>query len=682
MFSSKGLFREFQCPQKEECLLPVCWFSHDVSSPPKASEAGAAEYDPLNTPGALSPPLKRRKLGDATSVPAAASVADTSVTPPLMQKSSTRPDNIARASSFAPIDAARHKSLSMDRDVDAAEHSQKSKRGVLAPPKPAKVPPGKGGHKVSKESDMAASSTADTSSATKTPTSMQRPISPPPKSASTTPASKPSTVSPVMEESLRPRLLATGPDWKVRDALLKVLQKNLIARNNEIIRQVKEGKKALAPVRLLPWEIITLALDEEIDLAKKFGTGVYQNVLKQRIHAISKMDHEQWKALVTDKVARISRLAQRKGAIGAAQEVILADKQIGEREIIPGLSQDGELMLLERLRQPLEKLQGHGYVTEAPTAKQIEEELEMLKDCDGWEKCDRCASRFQVFPGRNLEGLLASGGRCQYHWARAGRGSNTKEARFECCRQPVGSPGCTEAEYHVFNDKSLARLASVWQWEKTPHSEQRSDPVSFDCEMVYTTNGMEVVRVTVVSWPTNRTLLDILVRPYGEILDLNTRFSGVTKKVYAETPPYDGTAAVALEAEHAKVGKVASPAQARQLLFDIIAPNTPLLGHAIDNDLNTLRVIHPFVIDTVLLYPHPRGGLPMRQSLRNLAFEHLDGRRIQNAAEQGHDSREDAVATGDLVTKAVKAYWAKMQANGWRLQDGLPVRGGADDSKL
>ena len=57
---------------------------------------------------------------------------------------------------------------------------------------------------------------------------------------------------------------------------------------------------------------------------------------------------------------------------------------------------------------------------------------------------------------------------------------------------------------------------------------------------------------------------------------------------------------------------------------------------------------HPFIIDTSLLYPHPRGP-PLKSSLKWLAQKYL-GREIQKGhGATGHDSIEDARACLDLV---------------------------------
>jgi hypothetical protein len=169
-------------------------------------------------------------------------------------------------------------------------------------------------------------------------------------------------------------------------------------------------------------------------------------------------------------------------------------------------------------------------------------------------------------------------------------------------------------------------------------------------------------------------LIDVLVRPIGEVLDLNTRFSGVSLDQFNKATPYgtktEGVNSASEDGElESELMKVESPAAARKLLFDKIGRNTALIGHAIDNDLNVLRVIHPFIVDTVLLYPHPR-GLPARYGLKMLTNKYLS-RNIQDQ-QTGHDSKEDAKATGELVRLKVHEKWKKMRGEGWTFkQDSL-----------
>lgn len=78
----------------------------------------------------------------------------------------------------------------------------------------------------------------------------------------------------------------------------------------------------------------------------------------------------------------------------------------------------------------------------------------------------------------------------------------------------------------------------------------------------------------------------------------------------------------------------------------IITPHTILLGHSLDCDMATLKIRHPLIIDTTLIYRHARGP-PFKPSLKWLTQKWL-GRAIQQS-DAGHDSREDARACVDLL---------------------------------
>lgn len=90
----------------------------------------------------------------------------------------------------------------------------------------------------------------------------------------------------------------------------------------------------------------------------------------------------------------------------------------------------------------------------------------------------------------------------------------------------------------------------------------------------------------------------------------------------------------------------------QQKLHKILHSKTILVGHSLNADLAALRLTHPFIVDTALLYPHPRGP-PLKSSLKYLAQKYL-GREIQTGDGStgpgaGHDSIEDARACLDLV---------------------------------
>ena len=225
--------------------------------------------------------------------------------------------------------------------------------------------------------------------------------------------------------------------------------------------------------------------------------------------------------------------------------------------------------------------------------------------------------------------------------------------------------------------------------------------VTFDCEMGYTVYGLELIRLTAVSWPQGDKLVDVLVRPKGTILDLNSRFSGVWPEAFVAAIPYDLAPVEPPGSERLDVTPknnapaaaavpplpiVDSPEAARDLLCSFLTPETPLIGHALENDLNSVRLCHTCIIDTIVLYPHPR-GLPIRYGLKMLTKKWLQ-RDIQMGGAMGHDSLEDARATGDLVRYKVGTVWKGLAKDGWTIQDnqlmpplptGLPPPPGGDD---
>jgi RNA exonuclease 1 len=87
-------------------------------------------------------------------------------------------------------------------------------------------------------------------------------------------------------------------------------------------------------------------------------------------------------------------------------------------------------------------------------------------------------------------------------------------------------------------------------------------------------------------------------------------------------------------------------------LLEILHPRTILVGHSLNSDLTALKITHPFLIDTAVIYPHPRGP-PLKSSLKWLAQRYLN-REIQKGhgttgPGAGHDSIEDARTCLDLV---------------------------------
>lgn len=91
--------------------------------------------------------------------------------------------------------------------------------------------------------------------------------------------------------------------------------------------------------------------------------------------------------------------------------------------------------------------------------------------------------------------------------------------------------------------------------------------------------------------------------------------------------------------------------EAQQMVMKFLDENTILLGHSLDNDLSSLRIRHPFVIDTAVTFPHPSGP-PLKASLKWLTNKWLS-KDIQTAS-SGHHPVEDAQACLELVEKKLR----------------------------
>lgn len=83
-----------------------------------------------------------------------------------------------------------------------------------------------------------------------------------------------------------------------------------------------------------------------------------------------------------------------------------------------------------------------------------------------------------------------------------------------------------------------------------------------------------------------------------------------------------------------------------------VTPTPVLLGHSLEFDLKALKICHPRVIDTALIYHHPKGR-PFKPGLAWLTKKWC-GREIQNKGEGGHDPEEDARACMELLRKKVE----------------------------
>lgn len=648
MFTSKGLFSEVACPYQSTCLLPNCLFWHRDST--AQATIPVVNSEEIDLGDDVDRPWKKQKVDEDRKL-----------------------DDVRRSSFEEKADA-------VGGQEGKAPANGKGQKRDLDPDRPISPPP------LRRKSQLAIiQSGSNTPVKTPAPTLASMPATPKVKG-------KTPTKAPLKQESLNPRVLK-GPapnTHAIRYKLVGMLHTEFVRLNSELKNDANHEEEKLV---LSDQELITRALDLEETAATT--PSIYSNIVKGKIGIYKKMSVPQWKE------ERAKEVAQQK----AAEIVVLSDTPVSKpteppKVVVTGLTTEEELEILPRLFTPTKGLDKHGYVTTVPTEADVELAQKGIEAAKGWEVCDRCKSRFQVFPGRREDGALASGGTCTYHYGKpympersAMDPKGKRERRYRCCNELMGdSVGCTTADCHVFKISEVKRMASVLNFEKTPENPERvvTGPVCIDGEMGYTVYGLELIRLTATSWPGGDELFDVLVRPVGEIMDLNSRFSGVWPKDYAEATPWDappppftppppptprGTPSpnpkLVLAPAKRQLRIVSSPAAARSLLFSCLSPETPLIGHGLENDLNAIRIIHPTIIDTALLFPH-KAGLPYRNALKALMHQHLN-KHIQvvvNGKMEGHDSFEDANAAGELVRFALANEWTKMKREGWTLEGG------------
>ncbi|KAK3554507.1 hypothetical protein QTP70_024415 [Hemibagrus guttatus] len=238
--------------------------------------------------------------------------------------------------------------------------------------------------------------------------------------------------------------------------------------------------------------------------------------------------------------------------------------------------------------------------------------------------CCRCGTSFSV----SQTGKHIRKEECNYHYGKVleNRVPGGVETRYSCCENAVGSPGCQVFKLHVHDAVSLQGFVS-----SLPQTHQDCPGIyAIDTDMCYTTQGLELARVTVVN-SNLQVIYDTFVKPTNEVIDYNTRFSGVSEDDVKNSS--------------------SSLQDVQTVLLSFISERTILVGHSLENDLCALKLIHNKVVDTSVVFPH-RLGPPHKRDLRSLTAEYL--RKIIQESVDGHDTQEDATACIELMLWKVK----------------------------
>ncbi|KAI9467018.1 hypothetical protein BJY52DRAFT_1235906 [Lactarius psammicola] len=358
------------------------------------------------------------------------------------------------------------------------------------------------------------------------------------------------------------------------------------------------------------------ALRQEQEIYERTTKPTYTNTAKTSIASLRQREHPT--SLTHPSVGTAGDLARR------SESDALASARPTPSQLQPLLLTPSQLQPLLLTRG---ELQHWNYIVDIPAEWGPGGES---PSADGQLfSCERCKTPYIVRP-LDHEPTIARA--CEYHWGKPHykpiEGKRTRI--YACCSLPADdhADGCTRGP-HVFYESDPAQLHARHPFtESQPMTLSTLEIAALDCEMVYTTGGFRIARVSVVN-ASGETVFDELIKMDDgvEVVDFNTRFSGIHPEEYATR------AVLPLESVRRALGR-------------LIGTDTILIGHALDNDLRVLRLVHQRVIDTAALFPHSRGP-PYRRALRDLTKEHLT-RHIQGDS-RGHSSVEDSVATLDLV---------------------------------
>ncbi|XP_004763834.2 apoptosis-enhancing nuclease isoform X1 [Mustela putorius furo] len=186
-------------------------------------------------------------------------------------------------------------------------------------------------------------------------------------------------------------------------------------------------------------------------------------------------------------------------------------------------------------------------------------------------------------------------------------------------------------------------------WSRKPTPRESAGPwpskcVAIDCEMVGTGprgRVSELARCSVVSYHGD-VLYDKYVRPEMPIVDYRTRWSGITRQHMRKAIPFQVAQKEILKLLKGKV----------------------VVGHALHNDFQALKYVHPRsqTRDTTYvpsLLQQPGLHTRTRVSLKDLALQLLH-KKIQ-VGQHGHSSVEDATTAMELY-RLVEAQWEQRQA--------------------
>lgn len=182
--------------------------------------------------------------------------------------------------------------------------------------------------------------------------------------------------------------------------------------------------------------------------------------------------------------------------------------------------------------------------------------------------------------------------------------------------------------YETFKLEILTEDDLSYYEELPDHFDGALDYIAIDCEMIETNLGIECARVS-GTVEDGTVIFDEIFKPLGDVIDLRTEISGITQEKLDN-------------AEHTSYEVV-------KTLSKYISKDTCIIGHSLENDFRSMKLIHTKVIDTSIIY-NKDCKYPYKPKLSKIYTKYI--KKPFQVVGLAHDSIDDARATFELVKYA------------------------------
>lgn len=224
------------------------------------------------------------------------------------------------------------------------------------------------------------------------------------------------------------------------------------------------------------------------------------------------------------------------------------------------------------------------------------------------------------------------------------RSCRTSRQRLDRLIAESGVQGCRVVRNGVHTFGGISHLTSLYEAFEHPPAVSPSSLVSkrraiaLDCEMAGGRIGdglvNQVIQLTAVDYFSGEVLISSLVKPTIVVQQWRTNIHGVSQSMMSKAVK-NGTA-------------LRDSFHAREVLFSFMNRNTILVGHALHNDLNVLKIAHDRCVDSEVLAKAAinRAGHNNGVGLKKLC-DGLLGLNVQRSTI--HSCLEDAFAAREAV---------------------------------